>query len=160
MATLGVQAAAKPKWDRVANIEEAGTHIGHLQRRQGAQAVMKYLDACYKTHTLSSEFTSAVETCVAQDYIFTQALALVYSRVPHEERAKLGIPEPSALASAMGSRIDGTFAQYKISASDALSLKKLVDKHGFPAFAKIAFPNSAVKVEDPSAAGASTKEKK
>jgi hypothetical protein len=133
--------AAKPKWDRAKNIKEAGVYIANMQRRQGAPAVVKYLEACYKTHTLSSEFTSSVETCVAQDYIFTQALALVYSRIPQAERAKLGVPEPAILAQAMGTRIDGTFAQYKISKDDALEIKSLVDKHGFPAFAKIAFPD-------------------
>ncbi len=86
--------AAKPEWDMVANIKEAAGHLGKLHRAQGSQGVLKFLDACYRTHTLASKFNRGLEACMAQDYMHSQVLAVMYARLPEEARAKSKMPSP------------------------------------------------------------------
>jgi hypothetical protein len=77
-------AAKEPDWDQVENIKEAATHLARIQQGQGATAAFNFIDACYRTHRLSSSYTRAFEACIAQDYLETQVLTLVYSRMPPE----------------------------------------------------------------------------
>ena len=53
-----------------------------LHKREGSPGVLKFLDACYRTQLLASEFSQGLESCMAQDYMHTQVLAMVYSRIP------------------------------------------------------------------------------
>lgn len=147
LAALGGPAAAKPDWDQVANIKEAAEHIARLQTTKGAQKAYEFIDACYKTHGLASKYSKPFEACIAQDYMLTQGLALVYSRLPPDVLAKMRAVTPADLAMAMGKRIVAAFNQYKIPVSEAEKFKKLVDKHGFPIFAALVFP------KDPAEAG-------
>ncbi len=90
---------------------------------------------------LSEEYTKALEACIAQDYMETQVLALVYSRVPPDTLRRQGVPSPQMLADAMGQRITAAFANYKMPVSYVEDFKKLVDEHGFPLFYKTLFPD-------------------
>jgi hypothetical protein len=142
MVSLGTAAAAKPDWDQVANIKEAAEHIAKLQKVKGAQKAYEFIDACYKTHGLASSYSRPFEACIAQDYMLTQGLALLYSRLPPQMLQKLHAVTPADLAAAMGRRIVAAYKQYKIPVSEAEAFKKLVDKHGFPLFAKLVFPKA------------------
>ena len=135
--------AAKPAWDMTANIKEAAGHLSKLHRAQGSQGVIKFLDACYRTHTLASEFNRGLEACMAQDYMHSQVLAVVYAKVPPEERAKSNFPSPVFIAKTMGARFSSVFAQYNFTAEQTDAFKEAVDKHGFPIFLKAVFPKDA-----------------
>jgi hypothetical protein len=133
-------APGKPDWDQSANIKDAAQRIAEIQRTQGATRAFNYIEDCYKTHSLSSEYTKAFEGCIAQDYLETQILALVYSRLPPETLKKMGAPEPKMLAQSMGQRITAAFATYKIPVVRVEKFKKIVDEDGFPVFFKALFP--------------------
>ena len=111
-----------------------------MQRTQGATRAFAFIDACYKTHSLSSNYTKAFEACIAQDYLETQILALIYSRMPPETLKKMGAPSPELLAKTMGQRIAAAFATYNMPVKRVKAFKKLVDEHGFPVFFKALFP--------------------
>jgi hypothetical protein len=137
-------APGKPDWDQSANIKDAAERIAEIQRTQGATKAFNYIEDCYKTHSLSSEYTKAFEGCIAQDYLETQILALVYSRLPPETLKKMGAPEPKLLAQSMGQRITAAFATYKIPVARVEKFKKIVDEDGFPVFFKALFPGVEV----------------
>ena len=77
---------------------------------------------------------------MAQDYMHTQILAIVYSRIPDEDRKRMGTPSPETIANSMGQRFVAAFSQYKMTIKDAEAFKKLVDKNGMPVFVKAVFP--------------------
>ena len=54
MHTTSLVAAQDPKWDQVANIKEAATRLAQMQRTQGASKAFVFIDACYRTHCMSS----------------------------------------------------------------------------------------------------------
>jgi hypothetical protein len=97
---------------------------------------------------LSEEYTKALEACIAQDYMETQVLALVYSRVPPDALRQQGAPSPQVLANAMGHRITAAFANYKVPVSYVEAFKELLDEHGFPLFYKTLFPGSKMPSGD------------
>lgn len=133
-------AVAKPDWDQVANIKEAAQHIAKLQKTQGAEKAYAFIDACYRTHGLASNYSRPFEACIAQDYMLTQGLALVYSRLPPEALKRMRTVTAADLAQAMGRRLVSAFKQYKIPIKEAEAFKTLVDKYGFPLFAELVFP--------------------
>lgn len=137
-------AAEAPDWDQVANIKEAAQRLAQMQRTQGATRAFAFIDACYRTHRLSSKYTRAFEACIAQDYLETQILALIYSRLPPETLKRIGAPTPDVLAQTMGERVAQAFATYDVPAARAEAFKKLVDEHGFPVFFKTLFPDAKV----------------
>ncbi len=139
--------AAKPAWDQTANIKEAAGQLAKLHRAEGSQGVIKFLDACYRTHTLASDFNRGLEACMAQDYMHSQILAVIYSKVPPDDRAKSNFPSPEFIAKTMGARFASVFRQYKLTPSETDAFKKAVDTHGFPLFLKAVFP------KDPAGAG-------
>ncbi len=141
--TLVMTAAAAPSWDRQANIVDAAQRLAKLHRVQGSQGVLKFLDACYRTHLLSSDFNQGVEGCLVQDYIHAQTLATIYSRLPPEARAERKLPAPDVISQAMQRRLIATFTQYKITPDDAVVFQKLIEKHGLPVFIKAVFPKAA-----------------
>ncbi len=133
-------AAAKETWNHVANIKDAATRLAALHNREGSTGVLKFLDACYRTQMLSSEYTQGLESCMAQDYMHSQVLAQIYARIPQEQRVRMGTPAPEDIARGMGERFVAAFSQYKISVKEADNFKKLVDKNGMPVFIKGIFP--------------------
>ncbi len=142
--TAKTAAAAAPSWDRPANIIDAANRLAKLHRVQGSQGVLKFLDACYRTHLLSSDFNEGVEGCLVQDYIHAQTLAKIYSRLPPEARAERKLPSPEVISQAMQRRLIATFTQYKITPEDAVVFQKMIEKHGLPVFIKAVFPKAAV----------------
>ncbi len=135
--------AASPTWDRAANIQDAAKRLGALHRREGSQGVLKFLDACYRTHTLASQFNRGLEACMAQDYMHSQVLAVIYARVPQEARAKLNAPSPELIAQSMSARFAAVFSQYNLTSGQTGEFKKSVDTHGIPIFLKAVFPKGA-----------------
>ncbi|MGQ0456999.1 MAG: hypothetical protein ACT4OU_08045 [Hyphomicrobium sp.] len=138
-----VPAEAAIDWDRAANIKGAAERLVTLHKRQGSPGVLKFLDACYRTHMLASDFSAGLEACLAQDYMHSNVLASIYARVPPEQRAKNKNPSAEDIAKALGERFVVAFAQYKMKAADVTTFKALVDKHGVPVFVKGVFPNAA-----------------
>lgn len=132
----------KPSWDRVANIKDAAARIGRLQKAKGVEAAYKFIDACYRTHSLAESFSAGFEACIAQDYLQTKMLVQIYQRTPPQVLQRFKTPTPEVLAETMGKRISGAFAQYKIPADEANAFKVLVDKHGLPVFVAIVFPEA------------------
>jgi hypothetical protein len=150
LSTTSLVAAHDPDWDQVQNIKDAAMHLAQMQRTQGATKAFAFIDACYRTHSLSSDYTKAFEACIAQDYLETQILTLVYSRMPPENLKRMGAPSPQMLAETMARRVGAAFAQYKVPKERIAEFKRNVDEHGFPLLFKTLFPN--VKPPVPSAA--------
>jgi hypothetical protein len=136
----------QPDWDQVANIKEAAVRLAEMQRTRGATRAFAFIDACYKTHRLSSHYTKAFEACIAQDYLETQILALIYSRLSPETLKTMGAPTPEMLAQSMGKRVTAAFATYDVPPVRVAAFKKIVDEHGFPVFFQALFPETEVPV--------------
>lgn len=132
-----------PEWDQVATIRGAAERLGRLHRTQGVKAAYDLIDACYRTHGLSSTYGEGYEICITQDYLETRTLMQVYSRMPPEILEKLGVPSPQELARGMSERISNAFGRYGKSQAYADNVKRLVDEHGFPVFLALVFPESA-----------------
>ncbi len=141
-----IVAAADPDWDQVANIKEAAAHLAQLQRTQGATKAFAFIDACYRTHSLSSEYTKAFEACIAQDFLETQILTLIYSRLPPETLKRMGAPTPGILVDTMRKRVAAAYANYKMPHKKLETFAQLVDEHGFPIFFAALFPGTKVPV--------------
>lgn len=137
-------ATPAPAWDQAANIREAAQRLGALQRTRGAKGAYEFIGACYKTQGLAETYAAPFEACIAQDYMQTQVLALIYSRLSAQQLQTMHAPTPAELAQSMGQRVDAAFSQYKIPATYANDFKKMVDKHGFPVFLAMVFPNAKV----------------
>ena len=153
MSTTSLVAAQDPKWDQVENIKEAATRLAQMQHTQGATKAFVFIDACYRTHSLSTAYTKAFEACIAQDYLETQVLALIYSRMSPEQLKRTGAPTPQMLAESMGRRVGAAFSKYKITPEQVATFKRNVDEHGFPLFFQALFPDAKMpvpKVLDPS----------
>ncbi|HWK34190.1 MAG TPA: hypothetical protein VNR51_10985 [Hyphomicrobium sp.] len=133
-------ATEDPAWDQVENIKEAATHLARIQQAQGATAAFNFIDACYRTHRLSSAYTRAFEACIAQDYLETQVLTLVYSRMPPEALQRMGAPSPERLVATMTHRVGAAFAQYNVSKERIAEFKRNIDEHGFPLLMRTLFP--------------------
>jgi hypothetical protein len=145
LAAVPAQATA-PDWDQTANIKDAALRLAEMQRTQGATRAFAFIDACYKTHSLSSKYTKAFEACIAQDYLETQILALIYSRLEPEALKRMGAPTPKLLAKTMGERVAAAFASYKVPKARVEAFKKAVDEHGFPVFFRALFPSMQMPV--------------
>lgn len=111
-----------------------------MHKQQGSQGVMKFLEACYRTQLLFTEYSKGLESCMAQDYMHSQVLARVYSALPQDELKRMGAPTAQSISDSMGKRLVAAFSQYKVPAKDAEDFRKLVDKHGTPVFLKAVFP--------------------
>ncbi len=85
-------AAESRAWDQVANIKDAAQRIGKLQASKGVEAAYKFIDACYRTHSLAEAYSAAFESCIAQDYLETKMLVQIYVRTPPETLKKFGSP--------------------------------------------------------------------
>jgi hypothetical protein len=138
--------AAEPDWDQAANIKDAATRLAQIQRTQGATKAFQFIDACYRTHRLSSTYTKAFEACIAQDYLETQILTLIYGRLSPDTLKRMGAPTPQVLTSTMLQRVGSSFAQYNVSKERIAEFKKNIDEHGFPLFFKTLFPDAKMPV--------------
>jgi hypothetical protein len=135
-------------WDHKANVEDAAKRLVKLHKREGSIGVLKFLEACYRTHLLSSSFTAGLESCMAQDLMHTQLLALIYSRLSPERLKKMGAPSPEVIARSMNERFVSAFMQYKVTVAEGDEFKRLVNTHGVPIFVKGVFPKSAAQPKD------------
>jgi hypothetical protein len=144
--TTSLVAAHDPDWDQVANIKEAALHLAQLQKTQGASKAFTFIDACYRTHSLSSDYTKAFEACIAQDYLETQILSIIYARVPPDALKRMGAPSPDVLATTMTHRVGAAFAQYKVPKERIAEFKRNIDEHGFPLFFATLFPGTQTPV--------------
>lgn len=142
IGSTGLAAARDPDWDQVANVKEAAQRLALMQRSQGATKVFAFIDACYRTHSLSSEYTKAFEACIAQDYMESQILSLIYSRTPPEALKRQGAPSPQMIVATMQRRVGSAFAQYKVPKERIAKLQRIIDEHGFPLFFTAVFPNT------------------
>lgn len=138
-------AKPKPEWSQVENVKDAAKRLGDLQRRQGADAALKFLEACYKTHTIAEKYTEGLEACMAQDYMLSQVLAVIYSRMPPDALKAMKAPTADIIARSMRGRFQAIFQQYKFTQEQADGLKKAVDQYGMPIFVKSVFPNRGSK---------------
>jgi hypothetical protein len=145
-ATLSA-AQFKPDWDQAASIRGAAERIAKLHRARGPDGVYKFIDACYKTHSLAETYREPFESCIVQDYLETKMLIEMYVRMRPQAVKRLNLPPPQILANAMGRRIVAALTQYKMNAAYGEQLKKLVDKHGVPVFFKIVFPAASREIE-------------
>ncbi len=136
-----------PAWDQIATIRGAAERLGRLHRALGAKAAYDLIDACYRTHSLSSNYGEGYEICIVQDYLETRTLMKVYARMPPEMLEKLGVPSPQDLARGMTERIAHGFGRYGKSQAYADNLKKLVDQHGVPVFLALVFPEAADSIK-------------
>ncbi len=141
-------AASEVSWDRIENVKAAAQNIGGIQKTGGAEAAYKFIAACYKTHGLASAFSKAFEGCIAQDYMQSRALALVYGRLPPERLQQLGAPTAEKLVEALKKRLGAAFGQYQIAAAEGEAFLKLVDLHGMPVFMTTVFPRTGKSATD------------
>ena len=128
-------------WDQVANIKSAAARIGRVQSVSGAGAAMTLISNCYKTHTLFEKYSRGFESCLVQDHLETRVLVEVYSRMKPEALKRIGAPSKEQLMRTHVARFSATLSKYKVRGSYANHLRALVDKHGWPVFLKIVFPN-------------------
>lgn len=135
--------AAKPDWDRIANVKAAAQQIGEIQKTKGVDAAYKFISACYKTHGLSSQYSRWFEGCIAQDYIQSRTLALVYERLPAAQLKTMGAPSATEVIEALRRRLGAAFAQYKIPPADGQAFLTIVEAQGIPIFMKAVFPEQA-----------------
>lgn len=142
VGSVGIATARDPDWDQVENVKDAARRLAALQRTQGATKVFAFIDACYRTHSLSSEYTKAFEACIAQDYMESQILSLIYSRTPPEALKRQGAPSPQMIVATMQRRVGSAFAQYKIPKERIAQLQRVIDEHGFPLFFSTVFPGT------------------
>ena len=143
VTSSGAVAEGKPDWDRVANIREAAHRLVGIQNERGALGTLKFIAACYQTQMLAARFSAPLEACIAQDFILTQTLAMIYDRMPPDKRKQMGAPEPSQLAAGLSQRVGTALAHYKMSEADGNRLRDLVEAEGFPLFFKERFPKAA-----------------
>ncbi len=136
----------KPTWDQAENIRAAAEHLGKLQRQRGAKGAFEFIGACYKTHGLAETYAAPFEACIAQDYMQSKILAMIYSRLSPEQLKSMGSPSPADLKMSLSRRVAAAYLQYKIPVSYAGDFEKLVERHGFPVFLSMVFPNSKVPV--------------
>ena len=134
--------AAKPGWDRAKTVRVAAERLAELQKRQGAEAVAKFLDACYRTHTLASKFSEPLDTCMAQDLMFSEVLATVYGRLTPEARRERKLPSPEQISASLAARIGSVVTQYKLKDADTKALADAVAAHGMPIFLAAMFPKA------------------
>jgi hypothetical protein len=136
-----VSATAAPDWDRVANVKRAAEQIGEIQARGGADQAFRFITACYKTHSLASAYSRPFESCIAQDFMLTQALALIYDKVKPAVLKKMGAPTRDMLQYALNQRVNAAYANYSMEPGEGHALKAIVDEHGMPLFFKLVFPD-------------------
>ncbi|MEQ1696962.1 MAG: hypothetical protein ABL901_14090 [Hyphomicrobiaceae bacterium] len=141
--------AASVSWDRIANVEGAAKQIGEVQARGGVEKAFGFISACYKTHGLASAYSKAFEGCIAQDYVVSRTLVLIYERVPKDVLEKSGAPSPEKIDQSFKARAASAFAQYKRTPEDALALRGVVEQHGVPVFLKIVFPGNGKETPSP-----------
>ena len=137
------RAAPAYDWDRVANVKNAATQIGEIQARGGADQAFRFISACYKTHSLASAYSRPFESCIAQDFMLTQALALIYEKVKPAVLQKMGAPTRDMLQQALNQRVNAAYANYAMEPGEGHALKAIVDEHGMPVFFKLVFPDKA-----------------
>jgi hypothetical protein len=142
IGSAGIASARDPDWDQVENVKDAARRLAVLQRTQGATKVFAFIDACYRTHSLSSQYTKAFEACIAQDYMESQILSLIYSRTPPDALKRQGAPSPQMIVATMQRRVGSAFAQYKIPKERIAQLQRVIDEHGFPLFFSTVFPGT------------------
>jgi hypothetical protein len=142
----GTASATQPDWDQVENIKEAALRLAQIQRTQGATKAYQFIDACYRTHKLSSAYTRAFEACIAQDYLETQILTLIYGRLSPETLQRMGAPTVQVLTQSMLQRVGASFGQYNVSKERIAEFKKNIDEHGFPLFFRTLFPDAKMPV--------------
>jgi hypothetical protein len=133
-------AAGKPDWDRVANVKSAAVQIGGIQKRDGVDRAFKFIGACYKTHGLASAYSKAFEGCIAQDYIQSRALSLVYDRVDAATLKRMGSPTSEQIMMSLNARLNSAFSKYEIPVRDGQDFVRLVETQGVPVFLSIVFP--------------------
>lgn len=133
---------ARPKWDQAANVRAAATRLAEMQKRQGAEAVVKFLDACYRTHTLASQFSEALEGCLAQDLMFSHVLANIYARLPSRALKEQNLPSPQQISASVSKRVAAVATQYKLTEEQRKSILAAVETHGLPIFMKSVFPTA------------------
>ena len=161
MSTTSLVAAQDPKWDQVENIKEAATRLAQMQRTQGATKAFVFIDACYRTHSLSSDYTKAFEACIAQDYLETQILALIYSRMSPDALKRMGAPTPRACWRERWAGASARPSPSTRSPSEQIAaFKRNVDEHGFPLFFQSLFPDAKMPVpKDPQPADPASRER-
>ncbi len=135
--------AAAISWDRAANVKDAAERLAGILKSRGAAGTYKFISDCYGTHTIADKFTAGLEACIAQDFMLTEVLAAIYTRMPAEKRKEIGVAEPDELARTFSRRVGSTLAHYKMTEADGLKLKELVEKHGLPVFTKATLPKGA-----------------
>jgi hypothetical protein len=130
------------KWDQVANIKEMATHIGNVQRAQGADKAFVFIDACYRTHSLGSTYSRPLEGCIVADILLAQALVAVINRVPSDDLRKKGMAAPEDITKTVQTRIGSAFGQYGVPATEANTFIALAKEHGTAPFMKAVFPDA------------------
>ena len=136
--------AAVPDWDRVANVKHAAEQIGDIQAKGGAERAFRFITACYKTHSLASAYSRPFESCIAQDFMLSQTLALIYERLDPAVLKRIGVPTKDMLQQSLNQRVNGAYANYQMPPSEGYALKAIVDEHGMPVFFKYVFPKGDV----------------
>lgn len=134
--------AQKTNWDRPATIKLAAERLVVIHRKEGSVGVLKFLDACYKTHILSIAYNAGVEACLAQDYMHSKILAMIYARLPSGRSKPADLPSPEQITKGLGERYATVFNQYGMGQKEALALQALVEKHGIDIFTNGVLPKT------------------
>lgn len=139
LAVTAAPARAERSWDHAANVRSHAKRTAELQKVKGALGTFEFIESCYKTHSLATEFNPALEGCMVVDYLHSVSLATVYARMSAEQRAEAKVPEPDAITKSMGLRLAATFQQYKLSKERFEAFGRLVERVGVPEYSKSRF---------------------
>ena len=151
MVAFATPAIAATDWDRIANVKHAAEQIGDIQAQGGADQAFRFIVACYKTHSLAAEYSRPFESCIAQDFMLSQALVLIYDKIDPAVLTRMGAPTRDLLQQTLNQRVNSAYANYGIEPKEGLKLKAIVDEYGMPVFLKHVFPGKG------SAAGSEAK---
>jgi hypothetical protein len=133
-AQTAAQTTEASTWDKIGNIKDTAVHIGTMQRLRGADKVLGFIDACYRTHSLNSGYSKAFEGCIVADYLLAQALIVINSGIPPEKLRESGAASPRDIINSTQARIGSAFGRYGISPEDGKAFLALAGEHGIPLY--------------------------
>ncbi|MEG6509156.1 hypothetical protein V6C03_09250 [Methyloligella sp. 2.7D] len=137
--------------ERVANIQAAAKKIAALQGKEGGEAAVAEVNACYARELKgATTVTPGIEGCMMQDIAVSRLFSAMDDRHTPEERKEKGIPDPQQGLQDMALRIQNMFNHFNMPDGSINQFVALVDEYGMEVYRKTLIANMpADAVEDP-----------
>ena len=107
--------------------------------------VRVHLAPCYGRHMLASKYTQGSRPVLRRTTCMTEVMTSIYSRIPAGNAEEIGRARRPAInwRVVCRQRVGAALTQYKMTEADGLALKKMIDQHGLPVFAKQTLPKTS-----------------